>query len=179
MIFCGLEIADVIEKNIFLLKTSAESLPYLWEKLGMKEFLLKLVVSDWKHLNGGLLLLRLFAGGMMLTHGWAKLSSFTDLSVTFPDPLGVGNTFSLVLNVFAEVGCSLCLILGFVTRLAVLPLIFNMAMAFFIIHDADAFAVREMALLYLGMYVVVFWAGGGKYAVDEIIRQKLIRRVIP
>lgn len=131
MIFCGLEIADVIEKNIFLLKTSAESLPYLWEKLGMKEFLLKLVVSDWKHLNGGLLLLRLFAGGMMLTHGWAKLSSFTDLSVTFPDPLGVGNTFSLVLNVFAEVGCSLCLILGFVTRLAVLPLIFNMAMAFF------------------------------------------------
>ncbi len=64
MIFCGLEIADVIEKNIFLLKTSAESLPYLWEKLGMKEFLLKLVVSDWKHLNGGLLLLRLFAGKM-------------------------------------------------------------------------------------------------------------------
>ena len=54
-----------------------------------------------------------------------------------------------------------------------------MAMAFFIIHGADAFAVREMALLYLGMYVVVFWAGGGKYAVDEIIRQKLIRRVIP
>lgn len=145
----------------------------------MREFLLKLVVSDWKHLNGVLLLMRLFVGGMMLTHGWAKLSSFADLSVVFPDPLGVGSTFSLILTVFAEVGCSLCLILGFMTRLAVLPLIFDMAIAFFVIHSADAFAVKEMALLYLGMYVIVFWAGGGKYAVDEIIRQKLIRRVIP
>ena len=145
----------------------------------MKEFLLKLVVSDWKHLNGALLFLRLFVGGMMLTHGWVKLSSFAALSAVFPDPLGIGTTFSLVLTVFAEVGCSLCLILGFMTRLAVLPLIFNMAMAFFVIHSADTFAVKEMALLYLGMYIAVFWAGGGKYAADEIIRQKLIRRVIP
>ena len=65
------------------------------------------------------------------------------------------------------------------TRLAVLPLIFDMVMAFFIIHRADTFAVKEMALLYLGMYIAVFWAGGGKYAVDEIIRQKLICWVTP
>ena len=35
----------------------------------MKELLLKLVASDRKHLDGALLFLRLFIGGMMLSHG--------------------------------------------------------------------------------------------------------------
>ena len=43
----------------------------------MKELLLKLVASDRKHLDGALLFLRLFIGGMMLSHGWAKLASFS------------------------------------------------------------------------------------------------------
>ena len=58
----------------------------------MKELLLKLVASDRKHLDGALLFLRLFIGGMMLSHGWAKLASFSTLSATFPDPLGVGSS---------------------------------------------------------------------------------------
>lgn len=145
----------------------------------MKDLLLKLVASDRPHLDGALLFLRLFAGGMMLTHGWAKLSSFGDLSETFPDPLGVSSTLSLVLILLAEVGGSMLLIFGLMTRLATLPLIFGMLMAIFVIHGEDPFAVRELALLYLGMFGILFWSGGGKYAVDEIIRQKLIRRVTP
>ena len=119
----------------------------------MKELLLKLVASDRKHLDGALLFLRLFIGGMMLSHGWAKLASFSTLSATFPDPLGVGSTLSLLLILFAEVGCSCLLIFGLMTRLAALPLMFGMLMAFFVIHGADPFAVRELPLLYLGVYV--------------------------
>ena len=108
----------------------------------MKELLLKLVASDRKHLDGALLFLRLFIGGMMLSHGWAKLASFSTLSATFPDPLGVGSTLSLLLILFAEVGCSCLLIFGLMTRLAALPLMFGMLMAFFVIHGADPFAGR-------------------------------------
>ena len=49
----------------------------------MKELLLKLVASDRKHLDGALLFLRLFIGGMMLSHGWTKLATFSVLSATF------------------------------------------------------------------------------------------------
>ena len=119
----------------------------------MKELLLKLVASDRKHLDGALLFLRLFIGGMMLSHGWTKLATFSVLSATFPDPLGVGSTLSLLLILFAEVGCSCLLIFGLMTRLAALPLMFGMLMAFFVIHGADPFAVRELPLLYLGVYV--------------------------
>ena len=125
----------------------------------MKELLLKLVASDRKHLDGALLFLRLFIGGMMLSHGWAKLASFSTLSATFPDPLGVGSTLSLLLILFAEVGCSCLLIFGLMTRLAALPLMFGMLMAFFVIHGADPFAVRELPLLYLGVYVFLLWGG--------------------
>ena len=134
----------------------------------MKELLLKLVASDRKHLDGALLFLRLFIGGMMLSHGWAKLASFSTLSATFPDPLGVGSTLSLLL----------ILIFGLMTRLAALPLMFGMLMAFFVIHGADPFAVRELPLLYLGVYVFLLWGGAGSYSLDEWIRRRIIRREI-
>ena len=129
----------------------------------MKELLLKLVASDRKHLDGALLFLRLFIGGMMLSHGWTKLATFSVLSATFPDPLGVGSTLSLLLILFAEVGCSCLLIFGLMTRLATLPLMFGMLMAFFVIHGADPFAVRELPLLYLGVYVFLLWGGAGSF----------------
>ena len=131
----------------------------------MKELLLKLVRSDRKHLDGALCFFRLFAGFLMLTHGWAKLSSFSTLATTFPDPLGVSSIVSLILILFAEVGCSICIIFGFMTRLATLPLIFGMLMAIFI--------------LYLGIFVTLLWTGAGRYSLDEIIRQKLTHREIP
>ena len=124
----------------------------------MKELLLKLVASDRKHLDGALLFLRLFIGGMMLSHGWAKLA--------------------LLLILFAEVGCSCLLIFGLMTRLAALPLMFGMLMAFFVIHGADPFAVRELPLLYLGVYVFLLWGGAGSYSLDEWIRRRIIHREI-
>ena len=70
-----------------------------------------------------LLLLRIFVGIMMLTHGVAKIENFSTLKANFPDPVGLGAGFSLLLITCAEVGCSLLVIVGLVTRLAVIPLI--------------------------------------------------------
>lgn len=143
----------------------------------MKELLLKLLAIDQRYTDRGILFLRLFFGFMMLVlHGWAKLSAFPSLSQHFPDPLGVGSTASLVMIICAEAGCSLLLILGFMTRLATLPLMFGMLMATFAIHGADPFAARELPLLYLAVYIVLLWTGAGRYSLDEIIRRKLIRR---
>lgn len=114
-----------------------------------------------------LLLLRLFIGFMMLTHGWAKLTNFDTLSASFPDPLGVGSMASLVMALLAEVGCSLLLIFGIFTRLAVLPLIFNMIVAAFVVHAGAGLQGRELAIMYLAMYILVFFMGGGRYAIDR------------
>lgn len=43
-----------------------------------------------------------------------------------------------------------------------IPMIFTMAMAFFVIHSQDAFAVRELALVYLVVFVLMYIAGAGQ-----------------
>lgn len=118
------------------------------------------------------LILRLVAGGAMLSHGIPKLMAFSELSQSFPDPLGIGSLISLLMALGAEVGCSLLLILGLFTRLALFPLFFTMMMAFFIIHGNDPFAVKELALMYMTIYVAIFAIGAGRYSIDKLIFKK-------
>jgi putative oxidoreductase len=116
-----------------------------------------------------LLLLRLSAGGFMLTHGYPKLQRLLSGEMQFGDPLGLGPEVSLVLAVFAEFFCSILVVLGLGTRLAVIPLIVTMAVAAFIVHADDPFARKEMALIYLVSYVVLLLTGSGKISLDQIL----------
>jgi len=120
-----------------------------------------------------LLFLRVGIGATMLTHGIPKLQMlFAGGEIAFPDPIGIGAIWTLILVVFAEVLCSALLILGFLTRLASIPLIINMAVAFFVIHGADPFAKKELALLYLLVYLMIEVFGGGKFSLDRVIRKR-------
>jgi len=122
--------------------------------------------------NFAVLLLRVVFGATMLYgHGlskWNKL--FAGGEIKFLDPLGIGDVASLGLTVFAEVICSVLLIFGLVTRLALIPLIVSMSVALFMVHGTDGFATQEKAILYLTVYVVLFVQGSGRYSVDNLIR---------
>lgn len=116
-----------------------------------------------------LLILRLSFGGALLSHGLEKWSNLSAMSETFPDPLGVGNAVSLYLAIFAEVICSLGVCIGFLYRLVLIPIIFTMGMAFFVIHNGTPFSARELAFLYLIVFAVLFVTGAGKYSVDNLL----------
>lgn len=121
----------------------------------------------------GLLILRVGFGCFMLFgHGLSKLMNFSDMAENFADPFGLGPETSLGLAVFAEFGCSLLLIIGFLTRLAAIPLAVTMATALFMIHAADPWKVKELAAVYLTVYAVLIVAGGGKFALDRILWNK-------
>lgn len=119
-----------------------------------------------------LLFLRLFISILMLTHGLGKLFAFNDLATVFPDPIGFGSTPALIMAILAEAGCSLLLIIGAFTRLALLPLMFTMLMAILVIHGNDPFAAKELAVIYLGVYFSLFFLGAGKYSVDYWMFQR-------
>lgn len=116
----------------------------------------------------GLLVLRVGVALLMMTHGFAKMSNFSAMSASF-DPIGLGGTLSLGLVVFAEVFCSIALLVGLFTRAAMIPLIINMLVAALVAHSGDPLAAKEMALLYLIAYVTVLFTGPGKYSVDKYI----------
>ena len=122
-----------------------------------------------------ILMSRLFFGMMFLNHGIEKWMTFDFLSMNFPDPLGIGNTLSLLCTIFAEVICSLCLIFGLLFRLALLPMIFAMTVALIAIHANDPFIIREPALMYLTIFFILLLSGPGYFSLDALIRQKIAR----
>ena len=116
----------------------------------------------------GLLVLRLCSGGMLLYfHGWGKLTHFSEHAATFPDPLHIGHPRSLMLTVFAEVFCSMLVMLGFATRIAAIPLTINMAMAEFVVKAGHPYADRELGLLYLASFVTLLFTGPGGFSLDS------------
>ena len=119
-----------------------------------------------------LLVLRLAAGGFMLTHGVPKMQRILSGEMKFGDPLGLGPEVSLVMIVFAEFVCSILIILGLGTRLAAVPLILAMAVAAFVAHAGDPFNRKEMALLYMVVFIVLLLSGGGNYSLDRLIHKK-------
>lgn len=139
----------------------------------MKKVISSVISPNQRFLSLGLLFLRVLVGITMLTHGLAKLTSFSELSSTFPDPIGLGGTLSLVMIICAEVGCSIFLIVGAFTRLATIPLIFSMLVVLLVVHGSDLFQVKELPLLYLGVYIFLFFTGAGKISLDSILLKKI------
>ena len=126
--------------------------------------------EDVSIVNSSLLLAARFIFGLtFLSHGLSKWVAFESLALSFPDPLGVGSTISLLLILFAEVICSIAFIVGFMYRLLMIPMIFAMLMAVFVIHSGDPLATRELAIIYLTIFVIMYITGPGNFSVDAAI----------
>lgn len=122
----------------------------------------------------GLLILRLFLGGVMLySHGWGKMMKlFGDDPIKFADPIGIGMEASLWLTVFAEVVCAFLIAIGLTTRWATIPLIITMLVAVFVIHADDPFGKKEFALLYMVPLITLLLSGAGRFSLDSLFNKK-------
>ncbi len=114
-----------------------------------------------------LLVLRIAFAGVLMTHGWAKLSDFEATAQGFAE---MGGAPAAALVIFAEFFCAAGVIVGFLYRLALIPLIINMGVAFFVAHGARLTGEHsgELAFLYLTVFVVLMITGPGKYAIDNL-----------
>jgi putative oxidoreductase len=116
----------------------------------------------------GLAVLRIGFGMLMLTHGFDKLTHYETVK-------GMNQLFGApidgILVIFAEFICSIFLILGLFTRVAAIPLIITMAIAFFKAHQGNISGENNgtEALLYLIGFVAILFTGAGKFSVDRMI----------
>lgn len=138
----------------------------------MKNLILNIIrpATSERRVDIALLLLRIGAGALMcLGHGLGKLGSYSARAAEFSDPLGVGSATSLALVVFAEFFCSIAVATGFLTRLAAIPLLMTMSIAAFVIHAADPWQRKELAVLFGIVFIVLIIAGAGKYSIDYLL----------
>lgn len=134
--------------------------------------------KDKKLYHTGLFLLRVVVSCFMLTHGAKKyMMLFSPEPIQFADPIGIGQANSLILAFVAEFVCSALILIGFCTRLVVLPLIATMVIIVFIVHAPDGFEKQELPGLYLVIYVLLLITGAGKYSIDHLIYKKRRPRI--
>jgi putative oxidoreductase len=142
----------------------------------------------------GLLILRLGAGGYMATHGWGKVQMlYAGDFDKFGDPIGLGNTLSLVLVTGAEFLCAVLVMLGLATRFAAAPVAFTMAVAAFVAHRADPWTAgrayelftagatkfpvsKEPALMFLIPFLALVFTGPGEFSLDRLALARWRRR---
>ncbi len=128
----------------------------------------------------GLLLLR-GTGGLMATHGWAKLQWALEddpqtkwegfvwrvQSLGFPQP-----EFFAWAAILSELVAGVCVLLGLFTRVSASFIAFTMFVAAFIRHWDDSFEKKELALVYLAIMLCLACLGGGKWTVESAWQKK-------
>ena len=122
--------------------------------------------------NFSMLLLRVVFGLLMLIkHGFDKMINFSTLQYQFYNFFHLGSKASLVLAIFAEFLCSLFIVLGLFTRLAVIPLIITMLVATFGFNAGKSLIESETSVIYLTAFITILFCGPGKISIDGIINR--------
>lgn len=124
-------------------------------------------MSHGRYADSGLLILRFSPGFIMAyAHGWGKLTNFREYAGDFYNFLGLGDSFSLALVVFAEFICSILLVLGLFTRFAIIPLLITMGVIIFDLNAGKEIYEFETPLLYMIIFLTLMITGAGKYSLD-------------
>lgn len=116
--------------------------------------------------NLATLLMRIGFGGLLVHHGYQKLVNFAEIKGKFINFLGMGQSVSLGLTVFAEFFCAMLVIIGLFSRLATIPIIIVLSVALFKAHRGLVFSEGEMAALFLAGFISLLILGPGKISVD-------------
>jgi putative oxidoreductase len=117
--------------------------------------------------------LRVTAGlSMAFGHGHAKIKDPSMLiqgltAMNFPAPDIMGWLVAI-----AEFIGGIFLAVGLLTRPSAGAIAVVMATAFFMVHAADPFGKKELALLYLVVMVLFFFRGAGAWSIDRFLDRK-------
>lgn len=142
--------------------------------------------TGYTYSNMARLFLRLFVGIMFMQFGIRHLVHYSELEPTFPTILGMSSSACLIIMIVIEVICSLCIMVGFLTRLSTLPPIISMIAAeYYILHDLvphtsiyglDSVQPGYLPIMFIGIYLFILLAGPGKISLDYFISLFIISR---
>jgi len=122
------------------------------------------------------LFLRLFTGIMFLQLCIRQMLNFDKILPTFDGFLGMSPEVSMTALVVVELLCAVCIMLGLLTRLAVLFPLGLMLVAENIFMSTNAVVPNQLfnfepgyPVMFIGIFVFLLLAGPGKISLDYII----------
>lgn len=134
--------------------------------------------TGYSYTNMGRLFLRLFVGIMMMQFGIRQIYNFDVAQTMFPSILGIDQEIMLIAMISIELGCSLFIMAGFMTRIMTVPPFIAMIVAeYYILHDLVTQAPYMLSwsqqgyvpIMFLGIYFFIMLVGPGKISVDYFL----------
>ena len=153
----------------------------------MNRKLKKLIIVGASRSYGNLsrLFIRLFSGIMFMQFGLQQIANYDFMLAHFPSVLGMSSEASLITMIVIEMLFSAYLIIGILTRYAVIPPIISMIMAEYYIlanHMPAAMQLTDssyaimmslqpgyLPLMFIGMFLFILLAGPGRISVDYLL----------
>lgn len=153
--------------------------------MGIKDIIKKLYFwqCGYSYTNMGRLFLRLFVGLMLLQFGVRQIAHFYDMRDVFPVMLGMGSETSLIVMTVIEIVCSLFIMVGFLTRIMIVPPFLALCVAeYYLLHDFNSQASYLLSwqqqgylpIMFLGIYFFLLLVGPGKISVDYFLSLHII-----
>lgn len=140
--------------------------------------------SGYSYTNLGRLFLRLFVSVMFLQFGVRQLYHFDEFAEIFPSVCGLSSSAGLILMICIEVGCSLFIMFGFLTRLMTIPPVISMVIAEIYLLSglpagSDIYLYSwnmpiYLPVMFIGIYCFLMLVGPGKISIDYFLSLHLI-----
>ncbi|MCM1377110.1 MAG: DoxX family protein [Clostridium sp.] len=129
----------------------------------------------------GRLFLRLFVGIMLIQFGVRQIIHFDLLRSVFPTVLGMSSETSLIVMIAIEIGASLFIMAGFMTRLMILlPFVAMVHAEYYVLTNPveaplfDWMTPGFLPMMFLGIYFFLWIVGPGKVSVDYFLSLHLL-----
>lgn len=139
----------------------------------VKPILTRLTRSQWIPQ----LLVRLFIGYFFFETGWAKSGNLEAMAERFTGWGIPWPAFNAALSAYTELVGGALIVLGLATRLAAIPLCFNMIVAILVVNLRNVSELDEFFELSEPLYALVFlwliFAGPGRVSVDCFLAKRL------
>lgn len=131
-----------------------------------------------------LLLCRIYWGWSFVLSGWEKLQDISQFAQILESKHFINPYFMANLAAYTELIGGLCLLFGFASRLAAIPLIITMLVAYFTVHTESihmffknpSLFVKEAPFNFLLTTLLVFAFGPGRFSIDYMLEKWLFSR---
>ncbi len=139
--------------------------------------------TGYSYTNLGRLFLRLFAGIMLMQFGVRQWLLFSEIAPVFPAVAGLSPESSCVLMICVEIGCSLFIMAGFLTRImTVPPLVAMIICEHYLLKAFDAAPIYMLGwadpgylpVMFIGIYFFILLVGPGKISADYFLSLHII-----
>ena len=142
--------------------------------------------TGFTYSNLSRLFIRLFVGVMFMQFGIRHLVSFDALADNFPTIFDWSSQDCLIIMIVIEIVCSLFIMIGFLTRIFVIPPILTMVAAeHYILNKLvpqisiwglDSTDPGYLPIMFIGIFLFIILAGPGKISLDYFISIFLLSR---